>query len=385
MSKSCDVIIAGGGPIGLYLAGRLLQKGIRCKVLEKRPAIDIHSKSLGIHPVSLELFRDAGIVARFLEQGLHIKKGIAFLNRDKVGEIRFDHCPEPFTFVIALPQWKTETILESWVLSLDKNAILRGADISDVSENHHTVTATCRRNGEKETISARFLVGCDGKSSTIRSFAAIPFEGKIYPDTYIMGDFEDNTSFGADAAVYLHRRGLVESFPLPGNQRRWVVKTDQFVAGPQPNILAGLVQDRLGHSLDGVDHMMVSSFGVQHFLAASFHKGRILLAGDAAHVVSPIGGQGMNLGWLGAEQCAGVLENALEQPDQRTILFERYSKFQRNIARQAARRAEVNMWLGRKRRSELTVWLLLTLMVRTPMARLLARVFTMRGLGTWPV
>jgi 2-polyprenyl-6-methoxyphenol hydroxylase-like FAD-dependent oxidoreductase len=376
-------IVVGGGPVGLYLAGRLLQMGVPCRVLEKKAAPDRHSKSLGIHPVSLELFEKAGIAKSFIQNGLQIKRGIAFWNRKNIGSIRFDNCPEPFNFILALPQWKTETILAQWLHSLDENAFIREADVFDLTEENSAVTVRFTQNGQQHSITGQFLAGCDGKNSFVRNHLNIPFNGRTYPDCYVMGDFVDNTDFGSDAAVYLHRDGLIESFPLPEKQRRWVVKTGHFIEDPAPDVLADRVQNRIGHSLYDSKNVMISAFGVQHFLAETFHSGRMLLAGDAAHVISPIGGQGMNLGWLDAEDCAKTISKALRSSNNYASMFQQYSAERIRIARQVGKRAEMNMYLGRK---ETPVWLkksAVYLITGKFFSAYFARIFTMRGLGRW--
>lgn len=378
-----DITIIGGGPVGLYLAGILLTKGISCKVLEKKPAIDKHSKSLGIHPVSLELFEKAGIIKPFLSQGLKIERGIAFWNRDKIGEISFEKCPPPFPFILAIPQWQTEQILQEWVHSLDADAIIRSAKVTDITQTHDEVLITYNHSDEVKTATSKYVVGCDGKNSFLRDYLNIPFEGKSYPDTYIMGDFSDNTSFGNDAAVYLHEDGLIESFPLPNGHRRWVVKTEQYIENPTADLLISHVDNRLGHNLDQTKNFMMSSFGVQNLLASTLHKGRFLLAGDAAHTVSPIGGQGMNLGWMGAELCANAIHKAFQFETRKNRYFDTYSHKQKKLADHVASRAEMNMHLGRKESSNLLYKMGIYFLIRTRLSHFLAKIFTMRGLGKW--
>lgn len=378
-----DIVIAGGGPVGLYLAGRLIQKGISCRILEKRTTIDQHSKSLGIHPVSLELFKKAGIVQAFLNEGLKIKKGIAFWDAEKLGEISFENCPPPFRFILALPQWKTERILEAWVKKLDSSSLIRGAEVTGILQNDGSVEIEFNLDGDAKAIRSKFIIGCDGKNSIARKTAGIKFIGEAYPDCYIMGDFEDTTPFGTDAAIYLHSDGLIESFPLPNDQRRWVIKTGRYVDEPTPQMIASVVHGRLHHILYGARNFMVSSFGVQQYSAERYAHRNILLAGDAAHVVSPIGGQGMNLGWLDAEDAAEVLKKALENPSKQHHLFSGYSKRRKKIAKQVAKRAEMNMHLGRKETSNLFYKTFLAVALKTRLNKYLAQIFTMRGLGRW--
>ena len=380
-----DITIIGGGPVGLYLAIRLLNEGISCMVLEKNPEIDQHSKSLGIHPVSLDLFDRCGLSEAYLSEGLKIRNGIAFWNRKQIGKITFDRLPGEHRYILALPQWKTERILADEVRKLNPKSLIRSAEVTGIQDEKECVRIAYQKNGQKHRITSRYVVGCDGKAGFLRDALHIHFQGKSYPDTYMMGDFSDNTAFGDDAAVYLHEEGLIECFPLPCGLRRWVVKTDGYIKSPQSEQLKDLIQQRLNHSLSGCRNTMLSSFGVQHFLAEQFHRGRCLLAGDAAHVVSPIGGQGMNLGWLDAEDAYSVLKKALSSPGSYQRLFPDYSFRRRKIAAQVARRAELNMHLGRKETSTLAYKTAVLLMLNTPLSRIFAKVFTMHGLGKWPV
>ena len=375
-----DVTIIGAGPVGLYLAGLLGKMEFSVTVLEKKTSIDRHSKSLGIHPVSLELFDEAGISEQFTRAGLAIKKGHAFIDDRKIGTVSFDTCPKPFNYILALPQYQTEEILEAWCKTIDHVTIHRGAALTLISEESEHVDISYSIGGSNETIRSNYLVGCDGKNSTARELAGIHFQGNSYPDTYIMGDYSDNTDFGPDAAVYLHKEGLIESFPLPDSNRRWVVKTEDYIENPTREMLDNLVLERLGHHLSGQDNVMISSFGVQHHLADKLSSGRVLLAGDSAHVVSPIGGQGMNLGWITASNLAKSLTAIRDKKGHTKAILDSFSKTSRSTAKTVATRAEINMWLGRKRRYPAIRNLIARVIVNTPLQRKMARMFTMRGL-----
>lgn len=382
-----ETVIVGGGPVGLLLAICLLKEGIHCRVLEKREKPVPDSRSLGIHPVSLEFFDELGITAPFLKAGLKIKKGFARTGNKELGEISFKHCPKPHNYILACPQFTTEKILRDELMKLDENALITGAEFLEFSENEHLVDLSyLSDDGQHHKITAGWLIGCDGKNSLVRQKASIHYSGKRYHDTYIMGDFEDTTNFGSDAVVFLPKGGLIECFPLPNGMRRWVIKTDSYIKDPIQKEIAERVKNRLGYDLHSVESTMLSSFGVQHFIAETFAKGRVILAGDAAHVVSPIGGQGMNLGWLDCREIVRIFKQ--DQHDSRVKnikpeLFNSYSTKQKKVARKVARRAEINMLLGRKQ----SIPLLRNLFVRSILSSSLknkaAELFTMRGLEHW--
>lgn len=379
------VIIVGGGPVGLFLAACLHNLDIACIVLEKRPKPRPGSRSLGIHPVSLELFQQLGIAENLVHNGVTISIGHAFTNTGKIGSLSFEHCPRPFNFVLSLPQVQTERLLEEHVENAAGTEFVREADVTAIDWESDGVTISFDHKGTLQKLRGRYLVGCDGKNSTVRQKAGISFRGESYPDTYIMGDFADNTDLGTDAAIYLCKEGLIESFPLPEGKRRWVVKTDSYHSSVSTGKIKKRIFGRIKHRIGDNEPVMLSSFGVQRYVADPMVMERVILAGDAAHIVSPIGGQGMNLGWLGAWDLAHTLGRALNEDGNNAELFGRFEERRKKTVRNAIRRAELNMRLGRKGSYPWVRNQIVSLMLNTPLSRLMARLFTMRGIERWGI
>ncbi len=394
------VVIVGGGPVGLFLGLCLLRRGISCRILERRTAIDPHSRSIGIHPVSLDLFDRLEITEPFLSEGVQIRKGYAFTDRRRVGTFNFDSCPPPHRYVLSLPQSRTEALLESAIEKFDRNCLSRGAEVSAIRNQSDFAEADVHHRSGKQTLRCRWLVGCDGLRSRVRTGAGIGLELINYDDTYMMADFEDDSGFEEDAAIWIHKEGLVESFPMPAGQRRWVVKTDRYHESPDVELLRNIVEQRTGFDLFRSDCNLESSFGVRYQVANTFFCNRVVLAGDSAHVVSPIGGQGMNLGWINAWHLAKALEVAVQsdrtclvKSDEKTGLtgdagvpvihnvLAGWSKKSRKRAARAGKRAEFNMKLGRKQHWPLIKKAAVYAIVRTPLRHIMARIFSMRWLG----
>jgi 2-polyprenyl-6-methoxyphenol hydroxylase-like FAD-dependent oxidoreductase len=188
-----------------------------------------------------------------------------------------------------------------------------------------------------------------------------------------------------DAAIFLHAAGLVESFPLPGGRRRWIVGFPGPAAESTCRGLAREIEARLGHDLSATRCYGVARYTIYHHLAATMARGRVALAGDAAHVISPIGGQGMNLGWHDARDLAEAIASVLRQGDPLEASLGRYSRRARRRAHKVARRADMNTRLGRSTTLPRLRDGLIRALLATPPRHLLARLFMMRGVDSWPV
>lgn len=374
-----EVLVVGGGPVGVFLACRLLQSGVSCLVLERDVHPRPHSRAIGVHPPSLERLEGLGLAEAFLQEGVRVGRGHLFVGERPapLGTLEFTTCAPPYPFILTLPQARTEALLGDYLRALDPGALRRGVAVTGLEQDEAGVRVRVLQGGEQGALRGRFLVAADGKASTVRRLLGIPFRGGRYPDTYLMGDTHDATTLGTDAGLYFTRAGLVESFPLPGGVRRWVVKTPTYMRDPTPELLERLVWERVRQRAEARTNTMLSAFGVQRFLAERFVQGRVCLVGDAAHVVSPIGGQGMNLGWLGAWTLADALCSALSGE---VAGLARYNRLHRRAARQATLRATFNTLMGRATPLDGLRNALSWSILHTPLRSPFARVFTMRGL-----
>lgn len=344
-----DVVVVGAGPVGLFLGALLLQEGLSVRILEQRTGPSPHSRAIGIHPPALAALEQAGVAAQMVAEAVQIGLGIARSAGTEVARLSFATLASHYPYVLTLPQARTEALLEARVHALDPAALVRGFCVSSMHDAGTFLTLSGSSSDvEAGThFQARLVVGADGARSAVRRLLGIPTSGRDYPDTYLMGDFPDTGPDGSAAILYLEPGGILESFPLPGGLRRWVAHTDSLLLDATAADLARIVSERSGVSLEPQANRMLSAFAVRTRLARHMIAGRVALVGDAAHEISPIGGQGMNLGWLDAAELAPIVVAALAGKPTGAKLAA-FEKKRMRAARMAARQAQLNMVLGRK-------------------------------------
>ena len=332
-----DVIIVGGGPVGLLLACLLKQQGLRLRVLERRVEPIAHSAAIGITPPSLQILDKLGLAAEFIGAGVKVRDCFVYGQSGKLGCVSFREIPDAHRFILSLPQVTTIAILQK---HLGQEHLEAGCEVSEVRqfEEHCSVRA-----GER-TLTARFVIACDGSRSRVRELIGMRAPVHTYGCHFVMGDFIDRTQYGDEAHLFFTATGAVESFPLPGGQRRWVVQTETHLDPAPPGILSGLIRGRTGIDVPAADQINESAFTPRKFNCDRYYDGRIILCGDAAHGMSPIGGQGMNTGFADAELLAAILC----QGDPLALL-PAYDRFRRKAVKTATARAERGMWFGTRR------------------------------------
>jgi len=292
-----DVLIAGAGPVGLFLANECARRGLRYRLIEARPSQSIYSKALAIFPRTLEIFDMAGVVAPFIEQANRVTK-VAVISHDRaLAHMRFAPHDTPYPFVAMVPQNVTEALLAGELHRKGGDVEYNTAFVS--AEQHDgSVTATIEHDGRKSHVEASFLIGCDGPHSKVRENLNVEFEGGDYDDSFMLADIESDASLPADELQLCPSElGPLAIFPMSATRRRIVATIDNR-EGDVPSLdqVRAVAAERGPAGLEVRGLHWTSYFRIHHRCATKLRSGRIFIAGDAAHIHSPFGGQGMNTG-----------------------------------------------------------------------------------------
>lgn len=316
-----DILIVGAGPAGLSLAIALRQLGAAPMLLEKRAETANTSRAAVVHARTLEMLEVLEVTPTLLGAGIRVPT-FRVRDRDRVlMEVDFSGLDTRYPFTLMCPQDRTEAILRDR-LSAIGGAITRDAEVTSVETGDGGVRVSVRRGGDTRTIAAKWVIGCDGGHSVVRDAAGIAFQGEDYEQVFALADARMDWPLPRDeVSLFFSPDGLVVIAPLPGDHFRIVATFDKAPQHPDAAFMERLVADR-GPTDAGVRIMEIvwsSRFQLAHKVAEHFVKGRTILCGDAAHVHSPAGGQGMNTGIQDAISLAAPLIEALRADDRAAL------------------------------------------------------------------
>lgn len=310
MADSYDVVVAGGGPVGMWLAAELRRAEVRVVVLEKRARRSPHSKALTVYPRTIEMFATRGLADRFIAEGAPVPSShFAILDN----RLDFSFLGTRYPFTLFLPQRRTEELLSDHLAELGV-PLLRSHEVTAVRQSGTGVEVEVSAPSGTAVLEASFAVGCDGAGSVVRAAAGIEFAGT--PSTWysILGDIELADPPAGRALTMSTPGGSLYMVGLAAGRWRLAVIDHATMSDPPtgPVTLAELRASAL--RLAGTDFGMretpdawLSRVGNETRQARAYRNGRILLAGDAAHIHFPAGGQGLNLGLQDAGNLAWKL------------------------------------------------------------------------------
>jgi 2-polyprenyl-6-methoxyphenol hydroxylase-like FAD-dependent oxidoreductase len=339
MTKSnseLDALIVGAGPTGLVLATQLQSYGIRFRIIDRLLDRTRESRALGVQARTLELLQTLGLGERLVARGktstrlkLHLEgRAVAAVTLGDIGAV-----DTRFPFILFVSQAETEDVLNEY-LRASGVVIERGTELVSFEREDDGLQCLLQRDdGRQERLHARFLVGCDGAHSAVRKGSGIEFEGGSYPQDFVLGDIEADGPLEPNAINSFARGGGVAMFFPLGRPTTWRViamaagnpaeTTPRSSSGITSELelaeLQALVDPPTATAVRLRDPAWLTRFHLHHRQTATYRAGNVFLAGDAAHIHSPVGAQGMNtgiqdawnLGWKLGLVARGLAHNRL--------------------------------------------------------------------------
>jgi 2-polyprenyl-6-methoxyphenol hydroxylase-like FAD-dependent oxidoreductase len=304
-THATDVLIVGAGPTGLSLACQLERYGVDFVILDQAEGITPFSRAIGVQARTLEIYEQIGLAQNLVQQGVLAQK-VKLLEEGEVrAEIELSKLGEglsPFPFLLIVEQSKHEQLLYDFLQSQGRDVLWR-TGLTSFTQDEKGVCAQIRAlDGTTQTLSAKYLVGCDGAKSLVRHELGLAFEGSTFERLFYVADVEINWEYGHDALMLcLARNTITAFFPMAGPQRYRIVGTfPENEERHEGELLYEEIERQIADdtklALDITKVNWFSVYRVHSRRVNRFSQGRCFLAGDAAHIHTPAGAQGMNTG-----------------------------------------------------------------------------------------
>jgi 2-polyprenyl-6-methoxyphenol hydroxylase-like FAD-dependent oxidoreductase len=297
MTEQTDVLVVGAGPSGLALAGELHRRGVATRIVDRNAAPTTQSRAIGVHARTLEIFDDLGIADDLVARGIRCTGATMMAAGKPIVEIDFAGLDTRFPFVLCVSQVETETVLRD-LLERRGGRVERETELVSLVQHDDHVEAVLRGPRGEERAQPRWVVGCDGAHSAVRHALGASFGGHTYEDTFVLADAHLDWDVPATRiTTFLAHDGVAAFFPLGGTRWRVVVSAAAAL-GDQPTLadVRALCEQRAGRPVPISDAGWIAPFRIHCRQVTAYRDRRVFLAGDAAHIHSPVGGQGMNTG-----------------------------------------------------------------------------------------
>jgi 2-polyprenyl-6-methoxyphenol hydroxylase-like FAD-dependent oxidoreductase len=301
-----DVLVAGAGPVGLTMASELTRYGLSVRIVDKNPQRTDKSKAIVVWQRTLELLdrMGPGIAEHFVKTGLKADYANIFAGGERIAHVDLSDVDTPYNFVLLIQQSETERLLEDHLAGFGVK-VEREVELMTFEQNAGDMACVLRHaDGGTEGIEVSWLIGCDGAHSTVRHGLGIPFEGSTMLNDWLLADVHVAGVEGPSAVdIHWHSEGILALFPLGGTRYRVIADAGKSASSgigehrvPTLQEMQRILDVRGSKGLVASDPVWMSSFTINERKVAEYRVGRVFLAGDAAHVHSPAGGQGMNTG-----------------------------------------------------------------------------------------
>ena len=342
LPQRTNVLVIGAGPTGLALACRLASRGVDHVIVDEAPEGANTSRAAVVHARTLELLETVGVTDDLIGQGVTVPEFTVREGDRVLLHLDFASLPSKYPYALMIPQNVTESVLAERLAALGSRVVRPLTAVSLEQEGGaatvQLVSDSPSADASIRSISARYVVACDGMHSRIRSVLGMPFVGSTYAESFVIADVFMNWSVPrSEVVLFFSEQGLLVVAPLPGDRHRIVATVEQADEHPGLEVVQKLLTDRGPQASPARVRDIVYSgrFRVHHRLADHFRAGRVFLAGDAAHVHSPAGGQGMNTGIQDALDLADRLAHVLEAgpaAPERQLVLDRYEEDRKAIA-----------------------------------------------------
>jgi 2-polyprenyl-6-methoxyphenol hydroxylase-like FAD-dependent oxidoreductase len=332
MEERVEVVVVGAGPTGLALGCTLRRAGVDVLVLNAAAEGANTSRAAVLHARTLEVLEPLDVTPRLLAEGCVVPVFTVRTGGRVLARVDFAGLPTPYPYTLMLPQSRTEALLAGRLVELG-GQVHRRHTVTYVQADACAATVyVTGPTGEFRQVHGSYVVGADGMHSTVRGAAGIGFTGGRYPQSFVLADVGLDWPLPPDEVqLFLASQGLVVVAPLPGGHHRVVATADTAPENADEPYVQALLDQR-GPGRARVREVLWSSqFQVHHRVADTYRAGPLLLAGDAAHVHSPAGGQGMNTGIQDAVDLGATLTQVLRQGAPPTAL-DGYTRRRRPVA-----------------------------------------------------
>jgi 2-polyprenyl-6-methoxyphenol hydroxylase-like FAD-dependent oxidoreductase len=300
--NSAPVLIAGAGPTGLVLALWLTKSGVPVRIVDKAAEAGTSSRALGVQARTLELYRQMGIANEVLSGGVEVAGGNFWVGGKRVARVNLADAGKglsPFAGLVCYPQDAHERMLIAQLLTLGVT-VERSTELLRFSDDGALIRATLRHaDGTEEQCAASYLAGCDGAHSVVRAGLAVGFPGGTYDELFYVADANvSGPVANHEVHVDFGTSDVLAVFPMRGEGRVRLIGAVVKSKVEQQNLTFADVSDQAINNLKVTIEKVnwFSTYRVHHRVADSFRKGRAFILGDAAHIHTPVGAQGMNTG-----------------------------------------------------------------------------------------